>query len=283
MKLFLLPILPVALALCLGTMVMAGCGSGQDATASISPEAKAAVAHYRAYLERSATELVAASVPFAAVVEADKVHKSKALYPEAHALYARMTPVAKSFGDLDTRIDGHEEEVPEDEFGGFHLIERTLWYEGTAATMAPIAKHLLADIEELHQRVKSVNLQATEIASGASALLNETSSAMIDGTEELYGPTDLVDFEANVEGAEAAFEAVEPLLSKHDPKLAKEIEASFEDVYASLKPYISPTPYKHGDDFVPYGKLSKADKKKLAGKVEVLAEELSRVSAQIAD
>src|ERR1700733_612839 len=107
MKLFFLLTSVVVVLLCLGTVVMTGCGSGQDATASISPEAKAAVAHYRAYLERSADELVAASVPFAAVVEADKVHKSKALYPEAHALYARMTPAAKSFGDLDTRIDGH--------------------------------------------------------------------------------------------------------------------------------------------------------------------------------
>ncbi len=283
MRLFALIISPVGLALCLGAMVMAGCGSGQDATASISPEAKAAVARYRSYLERSATELVAASVPFAAVVEADKVHKSKALYPEAHALYARMTPAAKSFSDLDARIDGHEEEVPEGEFSGFHLIEKTLWYEGTAATMAPVAKRLLADIEELRQRVKFANLQATEIISGAGTLLSETSRAMIDGTEEPYGPTDLVDFEANVEGAEAAFAAVEPLLSKKDPKLAKEIEASFEDVYASLKPYIAPTPYKHGDDFVPYGKLSRAEKKKLAGEVEALAEELSRVSAQIAD
>ena len=85
--------------------------------------------------------------------------------------------------------------------------------------------------------MKTVELQAVQIANGANELLGEVSASKITGEEERYSHIDLVDFEANVEGAEAAFEAVEPLLAKKDPKLAKEIEASFEDVYASLEPY----------------------------------------------
>ena len=64
-----------------------------------------------------------------------------------------------------------------------------------------------------------------QIANGANELLGEVSASKITGEEERYSHIDLVDFEANVEGAEAAFEAVEPLLSDKDPKLAKEIEA----------------------------------------------------------
>ncbi len=75
------------------------------------------------------------------------------------------------------------------------------------------------------QKVKHVELQAVQIANGANELLGEVSASKITGEEERYSHIDLVDFEANVEGAEAAFEAVEPLLSNKDPKLAKEIEA----------------------------------------------------------
>jgi iron uptake system component EfeO len=141
--------------------------------------------------------------------------------------------------------------------------------------MAPVAEQLLADVEELERKVKHVELQAAQIANGANELLGEVSASKITGEEERYSHVDLVDFEANVEGAEAAFEAVEPLLAEQDPKLAKEIEASFEDVYAALKPY------RRGDGFVPYTELTKADTRKLAQEIDALAEELSQVPAQI--
>ena len=74
-----------------------------------------------------------------------------------------------------------------------------------------------------------------QIANGANELLGEVSASKITGEEERYSHIDLVDFKANVEGSQAAFEAVEPLLSKTDAKLAKEIEADFEAVYAGAE------------------------------------------------
>jgi len=248
--------------------------SGKSAAAG-APDEKSAVAQYRGYLEHNTDELLAATAPFVAAVEADEVEKAKSLYAAARIPYERVEPVAESFGDLDPRIDARENDVPASEFGGFHRIEKALWEEGTAKGMAPVAEQLLADVEELEQKVKHVDLQAAQIANGANELLGEVSASKITGEEERYSHIDLVDFEANVEGAEAAFEAVEPLLSKKDPKLAKEIEASFEDVYASLKPY------RRGDGFVSYGELTKADTRKLAQEIDALAEELSQVPAQI--
>ena len=66
--------------------------------------------------------------------------------------------------------------------------------------------------------MKTVDLQAVQIANGANELLGEVSASKITGEEERYSHIDLVDFEANVEGAEAAFEAVEPLLSNEGPE-----------------------------------------------------------------
>jgi iron uptake system component EfeO len=142
--------------------------------------------------------------------------------------------------------------------------------------MAPVAKQLQADVEELAAKVKTVELQAVQIANGANELLGEVSASKITGEEERYSHTDLVDFEANVEGSEAAFEAVKPLLDETDPELSGEIEADFKMVFASLEPY------REGDGFVSYTELTKADTRKLAQGIDTLAEKLSQVPAAIA-
>jgi iron uptake system component EfeO len=253
-----------------GTLTVTG-GSSDKA----DPAAEAAVDRYRKYLEQNTTKLVAATASFVAAVEAGDVAEAKALYAPARVPYERIEPVAESFGDLDPRIDARENDVEPSEWSGFHVIEKSLWVDGTTKGMTPVAMQLLEDVTELQDKVKTVELEAAQIANGANELLGEVSASKITGEEERYSHIDLVDFEANVEGAQVAFEAVEPLLSEKDPGLAKEIEASFEDVYASLKPY------RKGDGFVSYTDLTKADTRKLAQEIDALAEELSQVPAII--
>src|SRR3954452_4491963 len=202
-----------------------------------SAEADAAVAHYREYLEENADELVAKTKPFVAAVQAGDVAKAKSLYAAARTPYERIEPVAESFGSLDPRVDARENDIPASEFEGFHRIEKALWEEGIAEGMAPVAKQLQADVEELAEEVETVDLQAVQIANGTNELLGEVSASKITGEEERYSHTDLVYFEANVEGAEAGFEAVKPLLDESDPKLAREIEADFDETRAALVPY----------------------------------------------
>jgi iron uptake system component EfeO len=253
-----------------GTLTVSG-----ELKAENSPEVERAIAEYRDYLEQNTAELVAETEPFVAAVLAGDVAKAKALYAAARIPYERIEPVAESFGSLDPRIDARANDVGKSEFGGFHRIEQALWEENTAKGMAPVAKQLEADVKELAAKVKTVDLQAVQIANGANELLGEVSASKITGEEERYSHIDLVDFKANVEGSEAAFEAVEPLLSESDEKLAKEIEADFEAVYRSLEPY------EQGDGFVPYTELTKADTRKLATGIDTLAEKLSRVPAAI--
>ncbi|HWB69625.1 MAG TPA: iron uptake system protein EfeO [Solirubrobacterales bacterium] len=253
-----------------GTLLVSG-----DLKAKNSPEIEAATEQYRAYLEENTDELVAKTRPFVAAVIVGDVAEAQALYPAARVPYERIEPVAESFGDLDPRIDAREGDVPAKEWSGFHVIEKSLWEENTTAGMKPVAEQLEADVAELAKKVESVDLQAVQIANGANELLGEVSASKITGEEERYSHIDLVDFEANVEGAQAAFEAVEPLLSAKDPKLAREIEADFKQVYAALEPY------RDGAGFVPYTELTAADTRKLAQTIDALAEKLSQVPAQI--
>ncbi len=248
--------------------------SGKLKTES-SPEVEKSIAQYRDYLEENTAELSAETKPFVAAVVAGDVAKAKALYAAARIPYERIEPVAESFGDLDPRIDARENDLAASEFEGFHRIEKALWQEGSAKGMAPVAEQLLANVEELAAKVKTVDLQAVQIANGANELLGEVSASKITGEEERYSHIDLVDFKANVEGSEAAFDAVEPLLSESDPKLAREIEADFAAVYAGLKPY------ETADGFVSYTELTAADTRKMAQSIDALAEKLSQVPAAI--
>lgn len=241
-----------------------------------SPEVEAAIEDYRSYLEENTAELVSATEPFVAAVVAGDIAEAKSLYPAARIPYERIEPVAESFGSLDPRIDARENDVPASEFEGFHRLEKALWEEKSLKGMAPVAEQLLADVEELAEKVKTVELQAVQIANGANELLGEVSASKITGEEERYSHIDLVDFEANVEGSEAAFEAVKPLLEPENADLAGEIEADFKMVFNSLEPY------RTEDGFVLYTELSKADTKKLAVAIDTLAEKLSLVPAAIA-
>jgi len=253
-----------------GTLTVAG-----ELQAQSSPRVDAAIAEYRSYLEQNSDELVAATAPFSAAVVAGETEQAKRLYPAARIPYERIEPVAESFGDLDPRIDARENDVPDSEFEGFHKLEQALWVDGTTAAMTPVAKQLLADVEELQRKLKTVDLQAVQIANGANELLGEVSASKITGEEERYSHTDLVDFEANVEGSEAAFAAVQPLVEEKDAELVAQIEAGFEDVYASLEPY------RQGDGFVSYEALSTAETRELAQKIDALAEQLSQAPALI--
>jgi iron uptake system component EfeO len=263
-------------------LTAAACGSSDETTTTevaeqvTNPKVEAVVADYRAYLQQNADELVATTEPFVAAVVAGNLAEAKALYAAPRIPYERIEPVADTFGALDPRIDARENDVAAGEFEGFHRIEKALWEEGTTDGMAPVAGQLQRDVEALAAEVKGVELQPVQIAEGANGLLGEVSASKITGEEERYSHIDLVDFEANVEGSEVAFEAVKPLLDESDPDLAAEIESHFKAVFNSLEPY------RTEDGFVSYTELTKADTRKLAREIDALAEELSQVPAAIA-
>jgi iron uptake system component EfeO len=244
-------------------------------TGDISPGSNAAattaISVYRAYVEQQTKQLGEASAKFIDAVKAGDVAKAKALYAKARIPYERIEPVAESFGTLDPKIDAREGDVPADQWTGFHPIEQALWERGTLAGMGTLADQLTTDIGELQARVQTVQLEPAQIANGAVELLGEVSKSKITGEEERYSHTDLVDFQANVEGAEAAYNSLQPLVAVSDAELDKTIKQRFADVMKSLEPY------KRGDGYVSYTELTESDTRKLSQAIDALAEPLSQV------
>jgi iron uptake system component EfeO len=130
-------------------------------------------------------------------------------------------------------------------------------------------------VELLQRKVRSVKLEPSQIANGAVELLGEVSKSKITGEEERYSHIDLVDFEANVAGSRAAFDAVAPILQARNAALATQVDQRFGAVAKALDGY------RRGDGFVSYTELTRADKRKLSQAIDALAEPLSKVPALV--
>lgn len=128
-----------------------------------------------------------------------------------------------------------------------------------------------ADVEQLQGEAQNLELQPADLVTGSIELLNEVSAGKITGEEERYSRTDLFDIQANVEGSEAAFEALRPSLEERDPELVAEIEERFDAVYETL------APFREGDGWVPYTEVDENERRRISQSIDALAEPLSQI------
>jgi iron uptake system component EfeO len=262
------------------------CGSGSGPSED-SPQSRAAIAGYRSYLEEDSALLVRAIQALLAEIEDGDLPRAQSRYARARVRYAEVEPLASTFGKLNSSIDARVGEVPESELRGFHRIEQTLFAKSTTAGMTPVTRRLLDDARELERRFGTTDLKAAQIAAGASNALTWISTSALAGREERYAHIDVVDVAAGVEGVEAAFEAVKPLLAA-DEGLPKEVEAQLEKLYATVGEYgtlareadqqraLSP-----GVSFVIFIDLPQSEVDEIRQQVDELAQLLSEAQDQI--
>jgi high-affinity iron transporter len=248
--------------------------SGSRTDLTLDPALQRGVDGYRAFLERETVSLVTRVEALRTVLASGHLAAARRGYAAARVPYERVEPVAESFGDLDPRIDARANDVPKSQWTGFHPIERRLWVQNTTKGTAALADGLVADSRRLRGLVRGVRLEPAQVGNGANELLGEVSKSKITGEEERYSHLDLLDFDANVVGARAAFDAIRPALAGKDPDLVAEIERRFGLVSAALRPHA------RAGGFVSYTALKKPEVRRLSEVIDALAEPLSRAPAR---
>lgn len=246
---------------------------------SVDSNAKLAEAtkSYQRYVNSQADTLLTKTTEFVDAVKANKVEDAKALFPVARVYWERIEPVAESFGDLDPKIDGREDVIEEGmEFTGFHRLEKDLWVSGPQADTPAIADRLLADVKEIVDKAKAVELNPLQLANGAKELLDEVATGKITGEEDRYSHTDLWDFRANVDGSQAAIAALRPVIQEKDAALVSTLDAKFKALDDLLETH------RKGDGFKLYTELGEAEIKALAEAVDALGEPVSKVAEAVA-
>ena len=231
------------------------------------------LAEYKVYVTKQVDAMVTSTKAFTEAVKAGKLEDAKALYAPAHEHYERIEPIAELFNDLDgsmdSREDDFEKKAEDPAFLGFHRIEKGLFADKSTAGLAPVADKLMADCLDLQKRITDLTITPKSMMGGAADLIEEVASKKISGEEDRYSRTDLVDFQANVDGAQKIVTLLNPLVQKRDPALVTRVKANFGKVDAVLGKYRT----AHG--FESYDKLVPEDRNRLKGPVTALAEDLS--------
>ncbi|MFE1831715.1 iron uptake system protein EfeO [Streptomyces yangpuensis] len=250
-----------------------------------SPEADAAVAAYRAYVVAQAEETLPKAQAFADAVKAGDVEAAKKAYAPSRIGWERTEPVAESFGDIDPKVDVREDGLeagqdPAKDWTGWHRLEKSLWADNKIDDNGKkLADTLIADLTDWQKKVGQAEITPTSIANGAKELLDEVATGKVTGEEERYSHTDLVDFKANVEGAQKAYELLKPIAEKNDPELSKQLDAQFAALNTLLDKYRAD---KASYEFTSYDKVGEAERKELSDGVNALAEPLSKLAAAVA-
>ncbi|MFD9380908.1 iron uptake system protein EfeO [Streptomyces sp. NPDC059999] len=255
--------------------------TGGGAVAKRSPEMDAAVAGYRKYVQAQADETLPKAQAFADAVKAGDVEAAKKAYAVSRIGWERTEPVAESFGDLDPKVDLREADLEANqEWTGWHTLEKAVFKDGKLGEPEKkLADTLMADLTVWQKKVGTAEITPTSMANGAKELLDEVATGKVTGEEEFFSHTDLVDFKANVEGAEKAYQLLKPVASKNDPELAKTLDTRFAALNTLLDKYRAD---KTGYDFVSYDKVGEAERKELSDAVNALAEPLSKLAAAVA-
>ena len=269
------------------TLMLAACGNDNNSKDSSSStnnssggnkkELNEATKKYEKYTDKQLDQFLKGTQQFVDAIKDNNLQKAKELYPKVRMYYERSEPVAEAFGDLDPKIDARladmKEEKKEDQWTGYHKIEKQLYQDNKIdSTTKKDADQLLKDAKELHAKADTLDITPKLMLQGSVDLLNEVSTSKITGEEEIYSHTDLYDFKANIEGAQKIYELFKPTLEKKDKKLSSNIQKNFDKVNKLLDKY------KDGDGYKSYNDVTKKDRKALSDAVNSLGEPLSKMA-----
>ncbi|WP_405801125.1 iron uptake system protein EfeO [Streptomyces sp. NBC_01506] len=258
--------------------------TGGGETAKRDPKLDAAVAAYRQYTLEQAEETLPKAKVFTDAVKAGDIEAAKKAYADSRIGWERTEPVAESFGDIDPKVDLREDGLeegqdPDKDWTGWHRLEKALWQDKKiTARDKELADLLITDLTAWQKKVGTAEITPTSMANGAKELLDEVAAGKVTGEEERYSHTDLVDFKANVEGAEKSYTLLKPVASKNDAELTAELDTQFAALNTLLDKYREDrTSY----EFTSYDKVGEPQRKELSDAVNALAEPLSKLAAAV--
>ncbi|HEY7093873.1 MAG TPA: peptidase M75 family protein [Ktedonobacterales bacterium] len=260
-----------------GTLI-GGAPNQQTSTPTVSPSVavQGTGAAYKTYLLNQADQLVASAQTFADAIASGDLPGAKALYVSTRQYYERIAPVAQSFGMLELRLNARERDLPDDQWTGFHRLEKALWVDGTTSGQEETARQLVADLRELRADLQVHALLPTDVLDLSVALLDQALTTKLNGQEDHYAHTDLTDLVANVAGSRAAFAVFAPFLQHADPGLLAEITSRydrFEQIADALR----------GPDgaYLLHNALTPGQLHQLSDAMIAIGEPLSRVASQL--
>lgn len=268
-------------------------GKAAKATGSTQTILKKGTTGYATYVDGVVASMVTAVDNLKVAVDSGDLDQAKTAYALARPFYEHIESDVDGFvlagfkatdnsGNLDYLIDMRQSNL-DDAAGwhGFHAIERDLYQAGAITdSTKQLAAELQSNVTKLASLSKKLTYKPEDLANGAAGLLEEVQSSKIKGEEEAYSHLDLIDFAANVEGAQQAFAYLKPGLKKIDAGLTGQVTKQFDNVLALLDQYKDPAVPGGYELYTPA--LRASDANKLSQAVQALQDPLSKIAEKVA-
>jgi iron uptake system component EfeO len=268
-------------------------GKTAEVASDVQGALQSGIAGYSKYVTQEVSNMITATNALNKAVQSGNLSAAQKAYGEARPYYERVESDVDGFvlpgfkptdnaGNLDYLIDMRASNLdPEVGWHGFHAVEKDLFQaKKISDSTKKLSSALAENVQRLETLTKTLTYKPEDLANGASGLLEEVQSSKISGEEEAYSHIDLVDFAANVEGAQQAFAYLQPGLKLIDPTLTSTIVGQFTSVNNLLEKYKSPSSI---GGYVAYtAAIKKADAPTLSAAVEALHENLAKIAQKVA-
>ncbi|WGL53624.1 peptidase M75 family protein [Nocardioides sp. BP30] len=248
---------------------------------------------YGKYVTTQVDAMVASVRKLQQDVDAGDLTAAQKQYGEARPFYEKIESDVDGFvlpgfkptdnkGNLDYLVDMRASNLdPAVGWHGFHAVERDLFgNRKITAKTKQLAAELTANLQKLATLSTTLTYKPEDLANGAAGLLEEVQANKISGEEEKYSHIDLVDFAANVEGAQQAFAYLKPGLTALDATLTSTIGQRFDTVNTMLDTYRDPAQIGGYKRYT--AALKKSDANKLSQTVQALQDSLAHLAEKVA-
>lgn len=236
------------------------------------------LSEYRVYLVMQGNAAVKAAETLRAAIASGDVAAAQAAWRDARLPYRRIEPLAYRFSDLEGKIDPRaaylEKREQDPAFTGYHRLEYGLFAQDSTDGLLPVADALLADLQELAQRLKQTPLDPGLLIEMPGESAMQMAQAQVPDGENLYAGNDLQDFSAGVEGIDKLTGLLRQVVAGVDPALDKVIGQDLDAVKARLA-----TLRDRG--LASYGDVPKPERDALSADLTRLSESLAKLQSAI--
>ena len=249
------------------------------AAAAPNPLADNAATEYKAYAVGQIDELQRVVKVFTDAVRANDLKAAQDAFAPSRMPWERIEPLAGLVEEIDGKVDARVDDfagVDDPEFTGWHRLEFLLFEKNTTEGGAPFADQLDKDVATLKEQFATVEVKPIDVANGAAELIEEVSEGKITGEEDRYSKTDLWDFDANLQGSQAAIDKLKPALEQADPALLGKINDGISQVFGTM------APLRRGDGWVLFCPEKPEFPSPLCPEVTVTPQVVDALKAQLA-
>ncbi|GAA1225073.1 FTR1 family protein [Kitasatospora nipponensis] len=210
--------------------------SGGTAVKAVLPvsedDLKGPLDSYKGYVNAGLATLLTQTQKLQADIHAGDLTAAKADWLTAHLQYNSLGAAYGTFADLDGKINGRADGLPDGvkdkDFSGFHRVEYGLWHGESAADLAPVADQLSGDVADLGQKFPTQDFDATDLPLRSHEILENTLQFELTADTDEGSGSNLATAQANLAGTQELLSVLQPLIAQRSPELLSTVNADIQ-------------------------------------------------------